>query len=320
MMRCDARAVFAALALVLASCQGSGFDSGMGGMEPPVSQQGSIGGMNGGLGGGGANGGLAGPTVGPNGQEELSNPGATLAPNEASYPIGQGPSGMKCPTVLQFNQQYTCTLAFNIPPGSSAPGGSPNAKSGAQPIASPTPTPAPSSSSDDDSSDNSDSSDSSDSASPSPTPAGMMTLQVEPLPRDVPTMTRPDPAYMKITPLVAIRLQSNMDFNLNGGASVKYTLPTIQYSGRVFALQLYNETVLRGKRNDLLIANYPKYTSPDNQQQVQFAFTLPKVTVRHNQIWLLAMYGAQVLPGTTPTPSPTPSQTPSPTASHSASP
>lgn len=310
MVKCDARAVFAALALVLASCQGSGFDSGMGGMEPPVTQQGSIGGMNGGLSGGMNGGQMSGPTIGPNGQEELTNPGATLSPNEAQYPIGQGPSGMKCPTVLQFNQQYACNLAFNIPAASPSPSGSPNSKSTPKPTPSPTPTPAPSASSDED-----DSGDSGDGATPSPTPAGMMTLQIEPLPRDVPSMTRPDPAYMHVTPLVAIRLQSSMDFDLNGGASVKYTIPTIQYSGRVFALQLYNETVLRGRRTDVLLASYPKYTSPDNQQQVQFTFSMPKVTVRHNQIWLLAMYGAQVLPGTTPTPSPTPSPTSSPTSS-----
>lgn len=305
-MRVDGRAVFAALALILGSCQGSGLDSGMGGMEPPVTQPGSIGGMNGGLSGGLNNGQMAGPTIGPNGREELTNPGATLAPNEAQYPIAQGPSGMKCPATVQFTQQYACTLAFNIPSGSPAPKG----KSTTQPTASPTPkpTPKPTASSDGDE----DSADSEDTPTPSPTPQGTMTLQVEPLPHDVPSMARPDPAYMHITPLVAIRLQSDMDFQLNGPASVQYTLPTVQYAGRVFALQLYNETVVRGKRAEQLIASYPKYTSPQSQQ-VQFSFSIPKVTVRHSQIWLLAMYGAQIPPGTTPTPSPSPSPTPSPT-------
>ncbi|HEX8828721.1 MAG TPA: hypothetical protein VF778_11460, partial [Xanthobacteraceae bacterium] len=70
-MRLDARAVLAALALVLSACQGSGLDSGMGGMgdmAPPVSEPGPIGaspgGMNGGMGGQ-----MAGPQVGINGQE-----------------------------------------------------------------------------------------------------------------------------------------------------------------------------------------------------------------------------------------------------------
>jgi hypothetical protein len=310
-MRCDARAVFAALALVLASCQGSGFDSGgMGGdMSPPVTQPGSIGGMSGGGLSSGMNGGtMAGPTIGPNGREELANPGATLAPNEAQYPIAQGPDGMKCPAVLQFNQQYTCTLAFNIPTPSPSP--SPNGKATAKPTPTPTPTPKPSASSDDDSSDDS----GDDTPTPSPTPAGTMTLQMEPLPRDVPNMTNPNPLFMHITPLVAIRLQSNTDFDLNGSASVQYTLPAIQYSGRVFALQLYNESVVRGKRTDQLLANYSKFTTPQSQT-VGFSFSVPKVTVRHTQIWLLAMYGAQLPPGTTPTPSPTPSPTTSPSSS-----
>ncbi len=308
-MRFDARAVFGALALVLASCQGSGLDSGMGGdMTPPVSQPGPMsgGGMSG---AGGMNGGLgnqiAGPNVGPNGQEELANPGATLAPNEAQYPIGQGPSGMKCPVITQFSQQYTCTLAFNMPTPSPSP--SPGSKATAAPTASPTPTPQPSASSDDDSSDD-------DSATPTPSPAGMITMQMEPLPRDVPSMNNPNPMFMRVTPLVAIRLQSNSAFTLNGGASVQYTLPAVQYAGRVFALQLYNESSLRGKRLDQIIASYQKYTTPQSNT-VQFTFNIPKVMVRQQQVWLLAMYGAQIPPGTTPTPSPTPSPTTSPTSS-----
>ncbi len=312
-MKWDMRAVFAALALVLASCQGAGLDSGMGGgMEPPVSQPGSMtGGMTGGMNGGMGNQ-VAGPNVGANGQEQLTNPGATLAPNEAQYPIGQGPTGMKCPQVLQYGQGYNCSLAFNIPTPSPGPSGSPGAKSTSQPTASPTPTPQPSASSDDDNNDDS----SDDTPAPTSAPAGTMTLQMEALPKDVPSMTNPNPLFMHVTPLVAIRLQSNMDFVLNGNATVQYALPQVQYSGRVFALQLYNESYLRGKRVDQLIATYGKWNSPQSNT-VGFSFTTPKVTVRHTQIWLLAMYGAQLPPGSTPSPSPTPSSptSPSPSAS-----
>ena len=306
-MRFDTRAVLGTLALVLASCQGNGFDSGMGGeMAPPVSNPGSI---NGGMSGaGGLSGGMgnqiAGPNVGANGQEELTNPGATLAPNEAQYPIGQGPSGMKCRIVQELSQQYSCTLAFNIPASSPGPG----AKGTAAPTASPTPTPQPTAS------DSDDSDDSTDSPTPSPTPAGMITVQMEPLPRDVPMMTNPNPLFMHVTPLVAVRLQSNMDFQLNGGATVQYTLPAVQFTGRVFALQLYNETYLHGKRVDQILGSYQKFTTPQSNT-VQFQFNVPKVVVRHTQIWLLAMYGAQIPPGTTPTPSPTPSPTVSPSTS-----
>lgn len=310
-MRFDARAAFAALALLLGSCQGAGLDSGMGGeMSPPVSQPGS---MNGGIGSnGGMSGGLgnqiAGPNVGPNGQEELANPGATLAPNEAQYPIGQGPSGMKCAMVQEYSQEYTCTIAFNMP--TPPPPGS---KSTVAPTASPTPTPQPTASSDSDDSD-----DSSDGATPTPTPAGMITVQMEPLPKDMPNMTNPNPLFMHVTPLVAIRLQSNMDFTLNGGTSVQYTLPAMQYTGRVFALQLYNETTLRGKRVDQFIlgSSYQKYTTPQ-ANTIGFKFDVPKVMVRHSQVWLIALYGAQVPPGTTPTPSPTPAASASPSASPS---
>jgi hypothetical protein len=285
---------------------------GMGDMTPPVSQPGNIGagGMPGGLNGNMNNNNnnqmSSGPTIGLNGQAELANPGATLAPNEAQYPISQGPSGMKCPNVLLVNQQYACNLAFNLP--SPSPSGSAAATS--KPTASPTPTPQPSASSDD----SDDSSDSDDTPTPSPPPGGMLTIQVEPLPKDVPAMTNPNPAFMHVTPLMAIRLQSNTQFVVNGGSQVQYTLPTVQYAGRVFGIQLYNETYLRGKRTDQLIGNYTKWTSPQSNM-VQFSFSVPRVSVRPNQIWLVAMYGAQLPPGSTPTPSPSPS----PAASASAS-
>lgn len=289
-MKFDVRAVFAASALVLGSCQGmNGLDSGgMGGMEPPVSNPGSMNGSMGGpgIGNNGLNGNgngnnqISGPNVGLNGQEELANPGATLAPNEAQYPIAQGPSGMKCANVQEFNQQFACSISFNMP----TPGPSPSPGAKASPTPSPTPTPQPSSSSDDDS-DNSD-----DSTTATPTPAGMITLQMEPLPHDVPAMTNPNPIFMRITPLVALRLQSNLAFQLNGGTSVQYTLPAVQYTGRVFALQLYNETTLHGKRVDQFImgSNYTKYTTPQTNV-VQFSFIVPKVEVRPQQVWLLAM-------------------------------
>lgn len=312
-MRFDTRAVFAASALILGSCQGNGFDSGMGGeMTPPVSQPGA---MNGG--GIGANGGLsgglgnqiAGPNVGANGQEELTNPGATLAPNEAQYGISQGPSGMKCPIVQEFNQQYGCTLSFNIPTPSPSP--SPGSKTSPTPTASPTPTPSPKPSDSDDSGD-----DDSD-ATPTPSPGGMITMQVEPLPHDLPNITNPNPLWMHTTPLFAIRLQSNTQFTLNGGTVVQYTLPAMQYTGRVFGLQLYYETTIRGKRIDQYIPGsyYQNYTTPQSNT-VQFTFNVPRaVSVRASQVWLLAMYGAQIPPGTTPTPSPTPSSTASPSSS-----
>lgn len=314
-LRLDVLAAFAALALALAACQG-GLDSGgsgmMGGgdMAPPVSNPGSIGASPGPLGSGG----LSGPTTGPNGQEELTNPGSTLAPNEAQYPVGQGPNGMKCPLV----QQITCSVSFNLPPPSPSPSpsGSPGSKSTPKPT--PTPSPTPSASSSDDPGD--------DTPTPSPTPPGTITLQMEPLPKDVPSMTNPDPRLLHVGALIAIRLQSDTNFTLNGGAQAAYSLPVTQTAGHVFTLQLYNETSLRGKRNDQFLGSYDKWTGVNGN--VTFAFTIPKVVVRRGQIWLLALYSGQFPPGSTPTPSPAPSSSsatsgssaPSPTPSSGASP
>jgi hypothetical protein len=290
----DIRVAFAALALALGSCQGldSGGMGGGGMMGPPVSQPGPM----------GTGGDMQGPTIGANGQAELTQPGATLAPNQTQFAVADGPSGVKCPVVTLFG----CTVSFNIPtPAPAASGATPTPK----PTPTPTPTPSPSAS--DDSDDNSDSGD----TNASPTPPGTITLQMEPLPKDVPAMTNPDPRALRVTPLVAIRLQSDTDFSLNGTAAVNYTIPRQQVSGRSFAIQLYNEAALRGKRTDQFLATYTKSTVGDTT--IQFNFTTPRVTVKRGQIWLLALYGMQFPPGTTPTPSPSPggSATPSPSPS-----
>ncbi|HEY1975204.1 MAG TPA: hypothetical protein VGG89_01495 [Candidatus Baltobacteraceae bacterium] len=295
----------AAIALALAACQG-GLDSGGGGMPgdvgPPVGNPGQLGASPGGMGPGGD---MQGPEIGPNGQPALTVPGSTLAPNEAQYPVGQGPSGMKCPQISVQMQQFNCTLSFNIPPPSPSPSpGSTAAKS--TPTPTPSPSPSPSSSSDDE--DDSDS-----GASPSPTPPGTITLQVEAMPKDAPPMTNPDRRALSVTPLVAIRLQSDSNFNLNGLASVQYVIPRQQLPSRGFWIQLYNEGVLRGKRIDQFLGSYTKYVS--NGQIINFNFPTPKITVKRGQIWLLAMYGLTYPPNATATPSPTPAASGSPSSS-----
>ena len=138
----DIRVAFAALALALGSCQGldSGGMGGGGMMGPPVSQPGPM----------GTGGDMQGPTIGANGQAELTQPGATLAPNQTQFAVADGPSGVKCPVVTLFG----CTVSFNIPtPAPAASGATPTPK----PTPTPTPTPSPSAS--DDSDDNSDSGD-----------------------------------------------------------------------------------------------------------------------------------------------------------------
>lgn len=299
-MKIDLRVVFAVVALGMAACQG-GLDSGGyggGGLNPPVQQPGP-------MGSGLSPGEMQGPTIGPNGQPELTVPGATLAPNEAQYPVGQGPSGMKCPTVQVSGQLYQCTLSFNLPPPSPTPSPGTTPAPTPKPTPTPTPTATPSSSSDDDTTD--------DAATPTPTPPGTITVQMEPLPKDVPPMTNPDPRLLRVTPLVAIRLQSDTDFSLSGFALASFTLPQSQFAGRSFGIQLYNEGVIRSKRTDQFLASYS--TSTSQGTTVSFSFPTPKVTVKRGQIWLLTLYGYQYPPGTTPTPSPTPSPAPSGSAS-----
>ena len=304
-MKFDVRVAFAVVALALGACQG-GFDSGSGGMPggmaPPVQQPGPMG--SGGL----EPGEMQGPTIGPNGQPELSVPGATLAPNEAQYPVGDGPNGMKCPLIQSSGQVYQCTLSFNLPSPSPSPSSAAAASPSSTPTPTPTPKPTPSPTGSGDDTD--------DQPTPTPTPPGTITLQMEPLPKDVPPMTNPDPRLLRITPLVAIRLQSDTDFSLNGYASASFTLPQAQFAGRSFSIQLYNEGVIRTKRTDAYLAGYN--TATTSGTTVSFSFPTPKVTVRRGQIWLIALYGYQYPPGTTPTPSPTPSG--SPAASPSASP
>jgi hypothetical protein len=305
---------FAVLALLLAACQG-GFDSGAGGMPgeigPPVANPGPMGGAS-----PGEPGEMEGPTTGPNGQPELSMPGATLAPNESQYPVADGPNGMKCPQVAMQLQQFNCSVSFNLPPPSATPSPSGSASPKSKPTPTPTPTPSPQSSSDDDA----------DTPTPSPTPPGTITVQTEPLPKDVPPMVNPDVRALHVTPIVAIRLQSDTDFSLSGWALVHYLLPRQQLPTRGFAIQLYNEGVLRGKRTDQFLATYNKYQLQDDGN-LQFTFPTPKLTVKRGQIWLLALYGQSYAPGSTPTPSPSPNAsgsnttfTPGPAASPTSSP
>jgi hypothetical protein len=141
---------------------------------------------------------------------------------------------------------------------------------------------------------------------------------MEPLPKDVPSMTNPDPRLLRITPMMAIRLQSDTDFALNGTAAVQYTIPKTQLATRSFAIQLYNETAVRGKRTDQYLATYTKYGSTDTT--VSFNFATPRVTVKRGKIWLLALYGFQYPPGTTPTPSASPASSSSPSPNPSPTP
>jgi hypothetical protein len=279
------RAGFGALiALAAAACSSmGGLDSG-GGIAAPINAQSALGEQQ----TAGANSG--GPTAGPNGVAELANPGATLAPNQAQYPVANGPSGLKCPQIIVQGQAYACAFSFNVPASPSpSPSGSPASASSA---------PSP---------------------SPTPTPPGTITLQAEAMPSDVPSMTQPDPKALRIAPILAIRFQSDTSFEMNGTAIAAYTLPRGQFVNRRFALQLYNEsfprTISGTKRTDTFLTGYAKPVVDPDDAMLSFTFSIPKTTVRSAQIWLIVLYGLTYPP--TPTPSPSPPASPSPSGSPS---
>jgi hypothetical protein len=271
------RAGFSALiVLAVGACSSMG---GLGdpgtGLAPPVNPQSALGQQQ----ATGANSG--GPTAGPNGVAELANPGSTLAPNQAQYPVANGPSGLKCPQIILQAQAYACGFSFNVPPSPSpSPSNSPAS------VASSAPTPTPTA-----------------------TPAGTITLQAEAMPSDVPSMTQPDTSALRIAPVLAIRFQSDTSFEMNGTAIAAYTLPRTQFANRRFALQLYNESFPRtmsgAKRTDTFLAGYAKPVVDQDDAMLSFTFSLPKTAVRNGQIWLLVLYGLTYPP--TPTPSPPPS-------------
>ncbi len=268
----------------VAACSSmGGLDSGGGGLAAPINAQGALGQQA----ANGAN--TGGPTAGPNGVAELTNPGSTLAPNQAQYPVANGPSGLKCPQVILQGQAYACGFSFNVTPSPSpSPSGSPAS------VASSAPTPTP-----------------------TPTPPGTITLQAEAMPSDVPSMTQPDTAALRIAPVLAIRFQSDTSFEMNGRAIAAYTLPRTQFADRRFALQLYNEsfprTISGAKRTDTFLAGYAKPVVDQDDAMLSFTFSIPKTTVRNGQIWLLVLYGLTYPP--TPTPSPSPSAAASASAS-----
>jgi hypothetical protein len=275
------RAGFGALiVLAVAACSSmGGLDSG-GGIAAPINAQSALGEQQ----TAGANSG--GPTAGPNGVAELANPGATLAPNQAQYPVANGPSGLKCPQIVVQGQAYACAFSFNVPASPSpSPSGSP--ASGASSAPSPSPT---------------------------PTPPGTITLQAEAMPSDVPSMTQPDPKALRIAPMLAIRFQSDTSFEMNGTAIAAYTLPRGQFVNRRFALQLYNEsfprTISGTKRTDTFLMGSVKPVVDPDDAMLSFTFSIPKTTVRSAQMWLIVLYGLTYPP--TPTPSPSPSASPSP--------
>ena len=128
-----------------------------------------------------------GPNVGANGQEELAESRSDTRAERGAVRDRAGPNRHEVPDGARVQSAYAIARSPSICQRPRrrhrlAPRVSPS------PTASPTPTPSPKpSASSDDSDDDSD-------ATPTPSPGGMITIQVEPLPHDLPNITNPNPA------------------------------------------------------------------------------------------------------------------------------
>ena len=202
------------------------------------------------------------PTV----KNNSRNLGATLAPNEAQYPIAQGPSGMKCPTVTQFNQQYNCTLhsTFRRPHrGSrSRPRSRPRARRRRR---------RRTASSDDDSDDS--------DASPTPTPAGRNDDAAgRAAAQRRSDDDQPEPAA-SCTSRRSSRFACRATWTSCSTAAPRYSTSFRRFNIPDASLRCSSsmKPPSAGSASINYIGSYAKFTTPQSNT-VQFAFTLPRAS------------------------------------------
>lgn len=127
-------------------------------------------------------------------------------------------------------------------------------------------------------------------------------------------MHDPDPKAIGTTPLVVLRLQTDHDELISGGASIIFTVPKTQLDGRGFALQLFEESPVKKKFVDRFIGAYNQSTVTKDGK-LAFQFVTPPLSVKANERWMIVLYGddhpATPLPNASPTPSPSASPSPS---------
>ena len=250
-----------------------------------------------------SNGGTTTPGMPPNpvngtGSSAAANAKAATSPtpSNGTYPFSQASTGFTCPEV----QGFSCVLRFNIPLATPTP--VPTASHGKSkklaakpkrtPVPSPSPTPSPSPQPSASDAVASESATPSDSASPSASdsPEANVTIKLDPLPKDAPPMTNPDPSAVATTPLLALRMSVDGDVTLDGAASADFTLPKEQIGGRGFAIQLFAETQGKHHRvSDRYLGSYSQSTLDGTT--LHFSFVPPTVTVKKGETWLFVLYG-----------------------------
>ncbi len=283
--------VFGVGALALSSCSGNfGGGTSAPGALPPVSTPG------------------AGPLGGQLPATPTPRPSMTPPPGDtASYALADAQHGWQCPQQAGF----TCMIALNQPSPSPTPSVAPDGKTGASPSPSPSPslTPSPVPSASASATTLPGGSSPAPVPTPSPTPRGpTVTLKIEAMPKDAPTMVNQKPGALPTTALFLARMVMSDDFNLNGWATATFTLPKEQIGGRGFALQLFRETGNHHKTVDTPIANFNQSTIKGDTLTFQFAE--PATTVKKHETWVIVLYGDDI--PASPVPSGSPSASPSP--------
>ncbi len=289
---------FAVGTLALAACSGN-FASGTaapGGVTPPMNGQQQLPGQ-------------PTPSPTPTAAPKIP-PGASV-----TYAFADAPKGLQCPE----SSGFTCIVVFNLPtpPPSPKPGESASPSPSPSPTPTPTPTPTPSPTP-------SGSPSGSPSPSQSPKPSGpRVTLEIEAMTKNAPPMHDPNPKSVGTIPLVVLRVQTDHDEMITGGAAIIFTIPKEQLGGRGFALQLFEESPVKKKFVDHFIAAYNQSTVTKNGK-LAFKFTVPPLSVKANERWLIVLYGddkpATPAPSTAPSASASSSASPLPTPSASSSP
>lgn len=129
-------------------------------------------------------------------------------------------------------------------------------------------------------------------------------------------MENPDPKAVATVPLMEVRIKTDADVVLEGKAIAEFTLPKEQIGGRGFAVQLFRQTVKKGKTNDIFMGSYSD--SKLEKTTLRFTLVMPKFQVKKNETWMLVLYGDE-LPSASTSPSssasPQSSASPSPSAS-----
>ncbi|MHB8356444.1 MAG: hypothetical protein ACYDDQ_07135 [Vulcanimicrobiaceae bacterium] len=226
-----------------------------------------------------------------------ASPGASS--DVAVDPLADAASGLACPKL----GEYTCTLRFNVPDATPAP--SPGASTP------PTPSPSPSPSASPNGGGGFVTTAPSGNPSPTASPApDTLTITLAALPKDAPAMVRAPKNALHIMALMQVGLTPSADFQLDGNASVQFTLPKEQIDGRAFALQLFAEKTVKGKHTYSAIWTFVK--SERRHNTLSFAFRPPKMTVDKGTTYILVLYASDV--PSTPSPSPPASPSPAPTA------